>query len=362
MATVLITGAAGFLGTRLVEQRKRSRPQDKLILLDNFSHGAHPAQMMSLTDHDRIMSVVGDVRDGALVSELIRTHEVSRIIHCASVDTTASQSMDAAAIMDNNVSGTLMLLEAARLVWSQKALHNVHFHYVSCADALTPTAEGLITDDLAGHPETLYAASKLNAENLVLAYAQRYTIRSSISRPTTMFGPRQFPSHTVAATIINLLDGRKLPIFGAGTENLNLVQVDDVARGIDLAIDSLRISGVFGLDGDTLTQRDMIGLICRSIDDLARSSSDFALKFPRCPASSGLPCSTLITVVQDRRHIARARQIEFRKAREQLNYTPRAKLVQSMADTVAWYADNSSWWRGVINGQHLTRMDFALAG
>jgi dTDP-glucose 4,6-dehydratase len=361
MTTNFITGAAGFLGVHVVQQRLRSHPQDRFVLLDNFSHGAHPAQMMSLTDHDRVISVVGDVRDGALVSDLIRSHDVTQIIHCAALDATACQTLDAAAIMDNNVNGTLMLLEAARLVWSQKALRDTHFHYVSCADALAPTEAGSISDEGCGAPETLYAASKLNAENLVIAFAHRHHLRASVSRPTTMYGPRQFPANLVASTVIAILEGRRLPLYGAGSQSLNLLHVQDAARGIDAALGQAKPFSRFGLAGETTTMRDLVGLICRSVDHYALQQKDFAAAFKRSPAASNLPSSTLITMVQDRRIVARARSHDFTAAQEQFSYAPHEKLHDAISSTIAWYAQNADWWRSVQNGQHQTRADFALA-
>ncbi len=362
MRTYFITGAAGFLGTHLVQQRLRSHPQDRFILLDNFSHGAHPAQMMSLTDHANVISVVGDVRDGALVSDLIRSHDVSRIVHCAVLDASACLTLDAAAIMDNNVNGTLVLLEAARLIWSQKTVRETHFHYVSCADALTAASDGSISDDSCGKPESLYAASKLNAENLVLGFAHRHSLRASISRPTSIYGPRQFPSNLVAAMTIAILEGRRLPLYGAGSQSLNLLHVGDAARGIDSALESAKPFSCFGLAGDTTTMRDLVGLVCRSIDQYAKDHKDFAATFKRCPAASALPSSTLITMVQDRRVIARPRQHNFTLAKEQFSFAAQEKLHSGIAHTIAWYAENASWWRGVQNGEHQTRVDFALAG
>jgi dTDP-glucose 4,6-dehydratase len=362
MQTLLVTGAAGFLGSYVVQQRARNHPQDRMILLDNFSHGSHPSQMMSLADQDRIISIVGDVRDGALVSDLIRSHEVTRILHCAALDIAGCQNLDAATIMDNNVSGTLMMLEAAKLVWSQKTLRDTHFHYVSCADGLPPNAQGLITDDENGAPESLYAASKLNAENLVLGFAHRYQMNASVSRPTSIYGPRQFPGTSVAASIIAILEGRRLPIYGAGSQNINMLHVDDAARGLNLALEATTSIGRFGLAGDTVTMRDLIGLICRSIDEYAARNKIFAHAFSRSPAASNLPSSTLISMVQDRRQDIRARAYLFNRARHQLGFSPREKLQTAIAHTVHWYIENANWWRSIREGQHQTRADLAMVG
>jgi dTDP-glucose 4,6-dehydratase len=362
MQTLLITGAAGFLGSCFVQQRARNHPQDRLILLDNFSHGSYPSHMMSLGAHGHIVSVTGDVRDGALVSDLIRSHDVTRIIHCATTDIAACQNLDSASIMDNNVSGTLMMLEAAKLVWSQKTLRDVHFHYVSCADGLPPNAHGLITDNENGAPESLYAASKLNAENLVLAFAHRYQIHASVSRPTTLYGPRQFPENIVAATIIAILEGRRLPMFGAGSQNVNMLHVEDAARGLNMALESTAPISRFGLAGTTVTTRDLIGLICRSVDQYAAQNSSFSTAFNRSPAASNLPSSTLIAMVQDRRQDTRARNYDFNRAKSQFGFAPREQLQNAITQTVHWYIENAPWWREIRDGQHQTRADRAMAG
>jgi dTDP-glucose 4,6-dehydratase len=348
MPTVLITGAAGFLGAHILEQRLRTHVHDRFVLLDNLS--GEPNQKPK-SDAHRITSVVGDARDGALVSDLIRSHGVTRILHCAALDMATCQTLDAAAIMDNNVSSTLVLLEAAKLIWSQKPLQDAHFHYVSCADDLLPNVQGLITDDSVGAPETLYAASKLNAENLVLAFAHRNHICASVSRPTAIFGPRQMPSHIVPATIISILEGRRLPIYGAGSQNMNMLHVNDAARGINMALSAGHIAGRFGLAGETITMRDLIGLICRSVDQHAAQDSGFAKRFKRSPAATNMPSSTLISMVQDRRHDSRTRVYDFSRAKSQYGYTAHEKLSLAIVALVNWYAENEPWWRGILDAE-----------
>jgi dTDP-glucose 4,6-dehydratase len=348
MATILITGAAGFLGRHILEQRLRTHVHDRFVLLDNFSSGA---QLRPKADDHRVISIVGDARDGALVSDLLRNHGITRILHCAALDMAACQTLDAAAIMDNNVTSTLVLLEAAKLVWSQKPLQDVHFHYVSCADDLLPNAQGLITDDNNGAPETLYAASKLNAENLVLAFAHRNQIQASVSRPTSIFGPHQMPSNIVPSTIISILEGRRLPIYGAGSQNMNMLHVNDAARGINMALSSSHISGRFGLSGDTITMRDLIGLICRSVDQYAAQDKTFSKHFARSPAATNMPSSTLISMVQDRRHDSRTRAYDFSRAKSQYGYVANEKLPAAIVTLIGWYADNEAWWRSIRAGE-----------
>jgi dTDP-glucose 4,6-dehydratase len=348
MSTILITGAAGFLGAHILEQRLRMHAHDRFVLLDNFSSGL---RQRLKSDTHRVTSVVGDVRDGALVSDLIRSHGVNCILHCAALDMAACQTLDAAAIMDNNVSSTLVLLEAAKSIWSQKPLQDNHFHYVSCADDLLPNAQGLITDDTNGAPETLYTASKLNAENLVLAFAYRNRLQASVSRPTSIFGPQQMPSNIVPSTIINILEGRRLPIYGAGSQNMNMLHVNDAARGINMALSSSHIGGRFGLAGETITLRDLIGLVCRSVDQHATQDTSFAKHFARSPAATNMPSSTLISTVQDRRHDSRTRVYDFSRAKNQYGYVAKEKLSSAILKLVGWYADNEAWWRSIRAGE-----------
>ncbi len=350
MATILLTGAAGFLGAHIVEQRLRTHVHDRFVLLDNFSQCTQSSPMMSMADGKRIICVAGDARDGALMSDLLRSHDVTRILHCAALDIAACQNLDAAAIMDNNVSSTLVLLEAAKLVWSQNPLREVHFHYVSCADDLLPNAQGVITDDSNGAPETLFAASKLNSENLVLAFAHRNQLLASVSRPTSIYGPNQSPANIVPGAIISILEGRRLPIYGAGSQNMNMLHVDDAARGINLALSSSTLRGRFGLAGETTTLRDLIGLICRTIDQYAAQNRSFATRFNRSPAASNLPSSTLLTMVQDRRHDSRTRNYQFERAKMQYGYAPEEKLQKAIMSLVGWYAENCTWWRSIQAG------------
>jgi dTDP-glucose 4,6-dehydratase len=354
MSTILVTGAAGFLATQIVRERARNHPHEHMILLD------HKAQDVSNHDHRTV--VAGDIRDGALISTLIRAHDITRIIHCAALDAAACQTLDTADIMDSNVNGTLMLLEAAKLNWAKQYFRNVHFHYVSCADALSPNDQAMITDNSNGAPDTLYAASKLNAENLVLSFAHRYHLQASISRPTSLYGPEQSPGHLVAATIIAILEGRKIPVYGAGSQLLNLLHVTDAAHGINLSLDSATISGRFGLAGDAITMRDLIGLICRSVDQYAARNHGFISTFRHSPAASNLPSSTLITFVQDRRQDTRPRHIAFNSAASHFGFRASEKIQDGIMKSVIWYIENAKWWRTKLQAPHQNNIELALAG
>lgn len=361
MPAYLITGAAGFLGSHIANRFAAVHQKHRLVLLDHLGPTSHPGNIDTIVDHDRVISVVGDVRNSGLLSELIRSHDITHIIHCAADNFTDGRTEDVTTLLDSNVVATLSLLEAARAVWSRKQpMQNTHFHYVSCADILGPGKEGAIDDVSPARPETLFTAAKAAAEAYVNGYASRYRMVATISHPTTIFGSSQFPDKRIAAMICAMLEGRRIPVYGNGNEQINLISAAAVAAAIMEICAGGKSSGRYGISGETISIRDVTGMISTSLDRHFAENAKLTAYFQRSPAAQKMHSHSLVTMVQDRRQTHRPNQYCFRRLHDELDVPVYNTLASDMHQAIGWYANHPKWWQSIIDGSYRTRPEKML--
>ncbi len=361
MSAYLIAGAAGFLGSQIVTWLAATSKNARLVLLDYLGPTSHPGNMNSRVDHDRVISVVGDIRNAGLVSDLIRSHDITHIIQCAADNFADGRVEGFDYLLDSNVVGTLTLLDAAKTAWSRKQpSRDTHFHYVSCAETLGPGKDNHIDDFSPVKPETLFAAAKAAAEAYVTAYANRYKITTSISHPTTAFGPCQFPDKRIAAIICAMLEGKRVPIYGNGDEQINLVSVFTAAKAIAAICTHGRSSGRYGISGETINIRDLAGMISSSLDMHFVENPGLSTYFQRAPASQNMSSHNLITMVQDRRQNHRPSYYDFKRLHEELGFPAYTSLSSDIHRTTGWYVTNPHWWRSIMDGSYRTKPEKML--
>ncbi len=356
MSAYLIAGAAGFLGSQIASRLVVANSHDRLVLLDSLGPTSHSGNIDMIVDHDRVISVVGDIRNAGVVNDLIRSHDITHIVQCAADAFVDGRAEDVGHWLDSNVVGTLTLLEAAKANWSRKQYsHGTHFHYVSCADILGPGKDNSIDDFSPAAPETLFASAKAAAEAYVHGYTNRYKMVTSISHPTNAFGPCQFPDKRIAAIICAMLEGKRVPIYGNGDEQINLVSVFTAAAAIVDICSRRQSFGRYGIAGETINLRDLAGMISSSIDMHFAEKPGLSNFFQRAPAAQNMSSRNLITMVQDRRQNHRPRHYDFKRLHDELGFPAYTSLSSDIHRTVGWYAAHPHWWRSIMDGSYRTK-------
>jgi dTDP-glucose 4,6-dehydratase len=352
MAKLLVTGGAGFIGANFVRHWREARPQDLVVVVDALTYAGNAANLAGI----EIEFERGDIRDTALVKSLIGTHEIDTIVHFAA-ESHVDRSIDGPdAFIDTNVVGTHSLLKAAKAMWLDTGSGRPHrFHHISTDEvygSLGPDSPAF-AETTPYAPNSPYSASKAASDHLVRAYHHTFGLQTSTTNCSNNYGPYQFPEKLIPLFLINCLTGKPLPIYGDGMNVRDWLHVEDHVAGIALVLDRGRVGETYNIGGgEELPNLAVIDAICTGVDRAFAADPGLAARFPAAPAAAGLPSASLKTFVGDRPGHDRRYAIDERKIRSELGYVPAWSFEQGLAETVAWYLANESWWRGVMDGSY----------
>ncbi|MEU9517362.1 dTDP-glucose 4,6-dehydratase [Streptomyces sp. NPDC048224] len=312
---ILVTGAAGFIGSRYVRALLASDGPGapRITVLDALTYAGTTANLE--LGHPRLEFVHGDIRDAVLVDKL--TSEADQVVHFAA-ESHVDRSIHAASdFVLTNVVGTQNLLDAA-------LRHGVEpFVHVSTDEVYGSVESGSATEDHPLRPSSPYSASKASGDLLALSYHRTHGLDVRVTRCSNNYGPHQFPEKLVPLFVTHLLDGRRVPLYGDGRHVRDWLHVDDHCQGVDLVRTGGRAGEVYNLGGGTeLSNRDLTALLLDA-----------------CGAGP-----ERVVHVEDRKGHDLRYSVDWSKAREELGYRPRRDFAAGLAETVAWYRDNRSWW------------------
>jgi dTDP-glucose 4,6-dehydratase len=254
MPRLLVTGGAGFIGANFVHYRLARHPGERLVVLDALTYAGNPASLAAVKARPDLRFVHGDIRDTDLVERLLREEQIDTLVHFAAESHVDRSIQGPDAFIETNVLGTHSLLKAARKAWLEEGhgRDRPHrFHHVSTDEVYG----SLGPSDPAFHertpyaPNSPYSASKAASDHLVRAYHHTYGLPVTISNCSNNYGPFQFPEKLIPLMIVNLLQGRPLPVYGDGLNVRDWLHVSDHCRSIDLILSSGRVGEVYNVGG-----------------------------------------------------------------------------------------------------------------
>lgn len=357
MASILITGGAGFIGKNFVRHWHAHHPDDRLVVLDALSYSGNLMGLEPVLASPRCRFVHGDIGDTDLVSALLAEEKIGRIVHFAA-ETHVDRSITGPdAFVETNIVGTHSLLKAARQVWLEdKAVDGpVRFHHVSTDEVYGTLdfADPAFREDTPYAPNSPYAASKAASDHLVRAYHHTYGLPVVTTNCSNNYGPYQYPEKLIPLMILNALRGKALPVYGDGRNVRDWLHVEDHCRGLALVLDHGRDGACYNIGGEAeCSNIDLVHLLCDLIDRAFAADPALAGRFPDAPPARGGRCRDLIGFVADRPGHDRRYAIDAGLVRSELGFAPRESFASGMAGTVAWYLDNQSWWQAVIDGSY----------
>lgn len=351
MASILITGGAGFIGTNFVRHWRRARPDDEILVLDALTYAGNAANLDGL---DQVRLVVGDIGDTELVQRLLRDHDIATIVHFAAESHVDRSISGPAAFIETNVVGTHSLLMAAKAEWLDQGSGRPHrFHHVSTDEvygSLGPD-DPAFSETTAYSPNSPYSASKAGSDHLVRAYHHTYGLDTTISNCSNNYGPYQYPEKLIPLFLLNCLRGFSLPIYGDGMNVRDWLHVDDHCQGIEKVIAGGRAGEVYNIGGgQELANIAVIDAICSALDRAFIETPGLAQRFPDAPAAIGRPSASLKSYVTDRQGHDRRYAIDASKISNELGYAPQRDFAAGFAETLAWYLENGDWWSALLNG------------
>jgi len=364
MRNLLVTGGAGFIGINFVHYWLQSHTGGKVVVLDALTYAGNRSSVASVDDDPRFSFVHGDICTPGLVETLLREHRIDTIVHFAAESHVDRSISGPDAFVTTNVIGTHEMLKAARTVWLQeKAVDGpVRFHHVS-TDEVYGT---LGPQDPAFHestpyaPNSPYAASKAASDHLVRAYHHTFGLPVTTTNCSNNYGPYHFPEKLIPLVIVNILDGRALPVYGDGRQVRDWLFVRDHARAIEAVLERGRVGEVYNVGGrNEWANIDIVRLVCALVDERLRADATLAHRFPDAPASQGSTADSLITYVTDRPGHDRRYAIDATKIEGELGFVPEETFETGIRKTVDWFLANEEWWRAVMDGSYRSWIDAA---
>lgn len=353
MRRLLVTGGAGFIGTNFVHHWLHNHPGDRLVVLDALTYAGNLDNLEHVRQREEFRFVRGDIRDTSLVETLLREEDLGTIVHFAAESHVDRSITGPDAFIETNVVGTHSLLKAARSCWlEQRKVPNHLFHHVSTDEvygSLGPT-DPAFTETTPYAPNSPYSASKAASDYLVRAYHHTYGLRVTTTNCSNNYGPYHFPEKLIPLMIVNILQGKPLPVYGDGKNVRDWLHVEDHCRAIDLVISKGQPGEVYNVGGGTEAENiTIVQGICAAVDAAFLADEWSARQFPDSPMVHGKPSSSLVTYVKDRPGHDRRYAIDCKKVSEQLGYKARTSLEQALRETVRWYVQNAPWWQAILN-------------
>ncbi|HET6778488.1 MAG TPA: dTDP-glucose 4,6-dehydratase [Gemmatimonadales bacterium] len=347
---LLVTGGAGFIGSNFVQYWLPTHPSDRIVVLDALTYAGNPANLTGVEQHPGFTMVHGDIRTPHLATSLLLEHEIDIIVHFAA-ETHVDRSIEGPdAFLDTNVRGTHELLKAAREAWLEPSPSRsaARFHHISTDEVYGSLApeDPPFTETSRYSPSSPYAASKVAADHLVRAYRQTYGLPVSISNCSNNYGPFQLPEKLIPLMLVNILEGKSLPVYGDGLNVRDWLYVEDHCRAIDAVIARACEGETYNVAGRNEWRTiDIVRLLCRLTEEAFARDSSLARRFEKCPAARGDPVERLISFVPDRPGHDRRYAMDAGKIDRDLGFSPRESFESGIRKTLAWYLTHEAWWR-----------------
>ncbi len=315
---LLVTGAAGFIGSHFVRYWLGERPDDHVVAFDLLTYAGNEPNLSDV--RDRIVFVQGDIGERGHVEKVIEAEEIDTIVNFAAESHNSFAVVNPAVFFRTNVMGTQALLEAARHMGVER------FHHVSTDEVygdLALDSDERFTEESPYRPRGPYSASKAAADHVVRAYHETYELPVTITNCANNYGPYQFPEKIISLFTTNALDDTPLPMYASTQNRRQWLHVVDHCRGIERVLLDGRIGETYNIGSD----------VERTIEQIADSVLDLL----------GKPKS-LKTIVADRPGHDRRYFLDWSKIHRELGFQPQIDFDEGLHDTVRWYAEHREWW------------------
>jgi dTDP-glucose 4,6-dehydratase len=342
---VLVTGGAGFIGSALVRHLVLEQGFE-VLNVDALTYAGNLASLRDVEGQSNYTFMKADICDRVAMDRAFQDFRPQRVMHLAAESHVDRSITGAAAFIHTNVIGTFTLLEAALAHWSalpREEQASFRFLHVSTDEVYgTLGDDGLFTEETPYDPSSPYSASKASSDHLAKAWQRTYGLPVVVSNCSNNYGPYHFPEKLIPLTILNALEGKKLPVYGKGENVRDWLYVEDHARALDLIVERGRVGETYNVGGRNERRNiDVVHRICEVVDRLR-------------PANYRR--EELIEYVTDRPgHDARY-AIDATKLETELGWAAQEDFESGIEKTVAWYLDNQWWWaplRSAYAGERL---------
>ncbi|MCB0218690.1 MAG: dTDP-glucose 4,6-dehydratase [Chrysiogenetes bacterium] len=318
---ILVTGAAGFIGSHFVERALEDPEVECVVGYDALTYAGRKEHLGEALEDARFTLVQGNVCDEDFLIKTLRAERIDAVVHFAAETHVDRSILGARIFMETNVTGTYTVLEACKAENIERLVH------ISTDEVYGPTPEGeQFKEDAGFRPSSPYAASKASADLFVQSFIKTHRLPALIVRGANNFGPRQFPEKLIPFMVHRALLGEELPLYGSGRQLRDWTYVEDFAEGVWLALQRADDGDIFNLGaGNERTNRMIVETLC---DELGCDRGEIALVADR-PA-------------HDFRYA-----MDSSRAVQKLGWTPKAEFDEALRATIRWFAARKDWMEKV---------------
>jgi len=349
---LFITGGAGFIGCNFVRHWLANSRQGRVVVFDALTYAGNIESLAGLEQNPRYLFVQGDICDDATVRGLLEQHQIDTLVHFAAESHVDRSILGPDDFIRTNIVGTHALLKAAKALWIDKKTAAAHrFHHVSTDEvygSLGPQ-DAPFRETTPYAPNSPYSASKASSDHLVRAYHETFGLDTTVTNCSNNYGPYQFPEKLIPLTMVNILLGKPLPVYGDGLQVRDWLHVEDHCVAIALALKHGKAGEVYNVGGNSETTNiEIVRTLCALVDDALAGDPALRASFPDSPIVGGKRALDLITHVRDRLGHDRRYAIDYSKAQSELGYAPARDLAKGLRATVDWYFANTRWWQALL--------------
>jgi dTDP-glucose 4,6-dehydratase len=320
---ILVTGGAGFIGSNFIHYWLTNHPEDEIINLDSLTYAGNLENLKSVANNSSYKFIKGDIGDAKLLDNILLG--VDMVVHFAAESHVDRSITGPAIFIKTNVLGTQVLLDAV-------LKHKIaHFHHVSTDEvfgALELDSMAKFSEITPYKPHSPYSASKAASDHLVRSYGTTFGLKYTITNCSNNFGPYQYPEKFLPVMITNLIQDKKVPVYGDGLYVRDWLYVEDHCRAIDLVINSGKTGETYCIGGQTEDVNN-IEITKKVLSIMGKDDS-------------------YIEYVKDRPGHDRRYAVDWTKAQNELGYKPAHDFDTYLQKTVEWYQQNQEWWKKLL--------------
>ncbi|AZM39244.1 dTDP-glucose 4,6-dehydratase [Acinetobacter sp. WCHA39] len=341
---IIVTGGAGFIGSSVIRHIIKNT-NDEVLNIDKLTYAGNLESLKEIDQNPRYQFQQVDICDASKLEQIFEQFQPDAIMHLAA-ESHVDRSIDGpSTFIQTNIVGTYTLLEAARKYWQRldeiKKV-NFRFHHIS-TDEVYGDLDGttdLFTETTPYAPSSPYSASKASSDHLVRAWQRTYGLPTIVTNCSNNYGPYHFPEKLIPLVILNALDSKALPIYGAGNQIRDWLFVEDHARALYQVITQGTVGETYNIGGHNEKQNiEVVKTICRILDQLR-------------PQNNAQPYENLITFVKDRPGHDLRYAIDASKIENELGWKPLETFETGIRKTIEWYLNNLEWCRHVQDGSY----------
>ena len=324
---LLVTGGAGFIGSNFILYWLKNYPEDFVVNADKLTYAGNLENLETVSGNSHYQFIKADIADAPAMAKALKG--VDTVVHFAAESHVDRSIAEPSPFIVTNVLGTQILLEAALKAGVKR------FHHISTDEvfgSLELSSKDKFNENTRYDPRSPYSASKAASDHLVRAYYHTYGLPVTITNCSNNFGPYHFPEKLIPLAITNILEGKKVPVYGDGKNVRDWLYVEDHCRAIDLVLQKGRIGETYCIGGLT-EDIDNLSVVKKILTLMGKSDA-------------------MIEFVKDRPGHDRRYAIDWSKINRELGWKPAFDFDTYLGNTIEWYKTHESWWKRVKSGEY----------